>query len=181
MNLLKHHNNKNTVQFKAFTIIELVVGVLVFAIAGTMLIRLTNSTTSAMNKMNRQSKVDSAIAAHLEKLRDESFRHLCTNGCDSGELSKPLEYDTDTLIPLCDGGQGNGLGNHLLTALNIKGLNPTSFNVQDYDETADSITINSTITEDPSNPNLLQVILNANEFNKQVTTTIMPTAQKWCP
>ena len=164
-----------------FTIIEMIVSILALAIAGTMLLEVTNSTTKAMNNMRKRSKIDSAIAAHLEIIRDRSFRLLCTNGCDSGELNQELTYNETTLIPLCDGNQGSGLGNLLLTDLNNEGLNPTSFNVQDYDPTAESMSINSTIVEDSNNPNAINVTISSSELSKQISTTIIPNAQRWCP
>lgn len=179
--LVRRHNNTSISPCKGFTIIELVVAILALAITGSMVIQLTNSTTKAMNKMNEQSKVDSAIAAHLEKIRDASFRHLCNEGCENNELGQEIKYDTTTLIPLCNGGEGNGLGNHLLSALTSSGLNPSNFNVQDYDSTAESLTISSQIEEDQDNPNLLNVTLSVSELSKQVETTIIPNAQRWCP
>ena len=168
-------------QPRGFTIIEMVVSILVLAITGTLVLNITNSTTKAMDKMNKRSKIDSAIAAHIEKIRDKAFRLLCTSGCENGELSQELTYNATILDSDCDGGSGNGLGNRLLNELNNEGLNPTSFNVQDYDPTAESMTINSTIVEDSSNPNAINVTINSSELNKQISTTIIPNAQKWCP
>ena len=159
-----------------FTIIEMIVSILALAIAGTMLLEVTNSTTKAMNNMRKRSKIDSAIAAHLEIIRDRSFRLLCTNGCDSGELNQELTYNETTLIPLCDGNQGSGLGNHLLTDLNNEGLNPTSFNVQDYDPTAESMTISSTIVEDSSNPNAINCLLYTSPSPRDLSTSRMPSS-----
>ena len=174
-------NQSKAHKMSGFTLIEMVVSILALAIAGTMVLEVTNSTTKAMNNMKKRSKIDSAIAAHLEIIRDRSFRLLCTNGCDSGELNQELTYNETTLIPLCDGNQGNGLGNLLLTDLNNEGLNPTSFNVQDYDPTAESMSINSTIVEDSNNPNAISVTISSSELSKQISTTIIPNAQRWCP
>ena len=174
-------NQSRAPKTSGFTIIEMIVSILALAIAGTMVLKVTNSTTKAMNNMKKRSKIDSAIAARLEIIRDRSFRLLCTNGCDSSELNQELTYNETTLIPLCDGNQGSGLGNHLLTDLNNEGLNPTSFNVQDYDPTAESMSINSTIVEDSNNPNAINVTISSSELSKQISTTIIPNAQKWCP
>ena len=178
---LQNLKQSKVLQLKGFTIIEMVVCILALAITGAMMLQVGNSTTKAMNNMRKRSKIDSAIAAYLEIIRDRSFRLLCTSGCDSGELNQELTYNTTTLIPLCNGNQGNGLGNRLLTDLNDEGLNTASFNVQDYDPTAESMTISSTIVEDSSNPNAINVTMSSSELNKQISTTIIPNAQKWCP
>ena len=174
-------NQSKAHKMSGFTLIEMVVSILALAIAGTMVLEVTNSTTKAMNNMKKRSKIDSAIVAHLEIIRDRSFRLLCTSGCDNGELSQELTYNATILDSLCDGGAGNGLGNHLLTDLDNEGLNPTSFNVQDYDPTAESMSINSTIVEDSNNPNAISVTISSSELSKQISTTIIPNAQRWCP
>lgn len=182
--LLLLHQRRNkiiTPESRGITIIEVAVGILVLGIAGSMAIQLTNSTTKAMNGMDGQSKVDSAITTHLEKIRDAAFSHLCTTGCEDGESDLKLTYNENILNQLCDGGEGNGLANHFLEELSNTGLNPSSINVQDYDPTAASIPISLTITEDPNNSNLLNITFEASEQNKKVITTVMPNAQKWCP
>ena len=159
-----------------FTIVELLISIVSLGIAGAMAIQLSNSTNRAMLEMDQRSRVDSAMAARLEAIRDVSFRHLCTNGCDDDELTQELQYDTGTLEELCE---NKTLGNSLLTALSqTEGDLTTNFNANDYDETSDSIPINAQLI---ANENQLQVTFSESNTNVQITSTIVPQAHGWCP
>lgn len=161
---------------QGFTIIELLVAILSLGIAGAMAIQLSNSTNRAMLQMDQRSRVDSAIAARMEAIRDISFRHLCTNGCENDELTQELQYDTTTLEDLCN---NNTLGNSLLTALSqAEGDLTTNFNTNDYDQTSASLPITAQFT---ANDNELQITFSESNTNVQITSTVVPHAHGWCP
>lgn len=167
-------------QAAGYSLPEVMVASVVLAASVAMAANLSNSTMEGMQGMNLRSKLDSALAARMEKIRDASFRYLCTQGCDNDELSLQLKYDLDTLTPLC---KADSLGSSLATHLATKHPELTEpFNLNSVDAKAPSIPIISTIT--PSG-NRLSVTLTAKDSSDQaiqsITSTIVPHAQGWCP
>jgi len=167
-------------QAAGYSLPEVMVASVVLAASVAMAANLSNSTMEGMQGMNLRSKLDSALAARMEKIRDASFRYLCTQGCDNDELSLQLKYDLDTLTPLCKADSlGSSLSSHLATE-HPELTEP--FNLNSVDAKAPSIPIISTIT--PSG-NRLSVTLTAKDSSDQaiqsITSTIVPHAQGWCP
>lgn len=163
-----------------YSLPEVMVASVVLAASVAMAANLSNSTMEGMQGMNLRSKLDCAQAARMEKIRDASFRYLCTQGCDNDELSLQLKYDLDTLTPLCKADSlGSSLSSHLATE-HPELTEP--FNLNSVDAKAPSIPIISTIT--PSG-NCLSVTLTAKDSSDQaiqsITSTIVPHAQGWCP
>jgi len=157
-----------------FSLPEVLIGSALLASAVGMSAQLTNSTTKGMQNMDMRTKLDSAIAAHIEEIRDSSFRHLCIQGCADNELTQQLRYDLATLKPLC---ASSSLGSSLLADLNTKGLT-SNFYLTDYNPSATPLLITSSIT---SSGNQVNVNLTENTYAVAVSTTIVPHAQGWCP
>ena len=159
-----------------FSLVELIVSVLILGVTASIVSQLSSSANRAILQTDQRSRVDSAIAARMEAIRDISFRYLCTNGCENDELTQELQYDTTTLEDLCN---TNTLGNSLLTALSqAEGDLTTSFNTNDYDQTSVSLPITAQLT---ANENELQVTFSESNTNVQITSTIVPHAHGWCP
>ena len=163
-----------------YSLPEVMVASVVLAASVAMTANLSNSTMDGMQSMNLRSKLDSALAARMELIRDAGFRYLCTQGCDNDQLSLQLKYDLDTLTPLC---KTDSLGSSLATHLATEHPELTeTFNLNSVDAKAPSIPIISTIT--PSG-NRLSVTLTAKDSSDQaiqsISSTIVPHAQGWCP
>ena len=164
-------------QASGYSLPEVMVASVILAASVTMAANLSNSTMEGMQSMNLRSKLDSALAARMELIRDASFGYLCTQGCNNDELSLQLKYNLDTLTPLCRADSlGSSLATHLAT--NHPKLTET-FNLNSVDAKAPSIPIITTIT--PSG-NQLSVTLTAQDPSAQsISSTIVPHAQGWCP
>lgn len=159
-----------------FSLVELIVSVLILGVTASIVSQLSSSANRAILQTDQRSRVDSAIAARMEAIREISFRHLCTNGCENDELTQELQYDTTTLEDLCN---NSTLGNSFLTALSqAEGDLTTNFNTNDYDQTSASLPITAQFTV---NENELQITFSESNTNVQVTTTIVPQAHGWCP
>jgi Tfp pilus assembly protein PilV len=160
-----------------YSLPEVMVASVVLAASVAMAANLSNSTMDGMQSMNLRSKLDSALAARMELIRDVGFRYLCTQGCDNDQLSLQLKYDLDTLTPLC---KADSLGSSLATHLATEHPKLTeTFNLNSVDAKAPSITIIPTIT---ASGNRLSVTLTAQDPSAQsISSTIVPHAQGWCP
>ena len=157
-----------------YSLPEVMISSVILASAVTMSVQLSNSTVNGMQRMDQRTRLDNAIAARMEDIRDAAFRHLCIQGCDDSQLSQQLKYDLTTLKDLCD---NTGLGQSLETALSISNLGSGTFNLTDYDPTADSIDIQSTVT---ASGNQVNVLLSEASTGLSVSTSIVPHAQGWC-
>ena len=157
-----------------YSLPEVMISSVILASAVTMTVQLSNSTVDGMQRMDLRSRLDSAIAARMEDIRDAGFRHLCIQGCDDSQLTQQLKYDLTTLKDLCDKTE---LGKSLKTALSSSNLGTGPFNLTDYDPTADSIEIQSTVT---ASGNQVNVLISEASTGLSVSTTIVPHAQGWC-
>lgn len=176
LHLLSNRRSLHLRQHGGFSIIELIVSVVTLAIVGTMAVRISSQSMNAMQKMSLRSKVDSAIAARMEDIRTVAFGHLCTQGCEDDELGQKLLYDTISLESLCE---NKTLGASLLAALSGDDMNLVgNFNLTDYDQTADSIQINSSVE---AIDNIIEVELSESITKTKVMSTIVPHAHGWCP
>ncbi|EAR18330.1 hypothetical protein WH7805_06041 [Synechococcus sp. WH 7805] len=156
----------------------------ILASAVTMSVQLSNSTVNGMQRMDQRARVDSAMAAHMEKIRDRAFEHLCIQGCDDSQLTQQLKYDLSKLKPLCE---TNSLGSSLVT-----GLQDTTrynedltipFNIKNKLETAGSTSSVTSVTITPiiiPTRNQINVTLSAGDTGQSVSTSIVPHAQGWC-
>ena len=157
-----------------YSLPEVMISSVILASAVTMTVQLSNSTVDGMQRMDLRSRLDSAIAARMEDIRDAGFRHLCIQGCDDSQLTQQLKYDLTTLKDLCDKTE---LGKSLKTALSSSNLGTGPFNLTDYDPTADSIEIQSTVT---ASGNQVNVLISEASTGLSVSTSIVPHAQGWC-
>ena len=159
--------------FTGYSLPEVMIGSVILASAVSMSAQLHNSTIDGMQRMNIRSKLDSAMAARVEDIRDASFRHLCVQGCDDDDLTQQLKYDLAIVKPLCESSE---LGSSLLGSLTASGL-VNDFNLTSYDPTADSISINSVVT---TSGNQVNVTLREPINGMSVSTTVVANAQGWC-
>ena len=157
-----------------YSLPEVMISSVILASAVTMTVQLSNSTVDGMQRMDLRARLDSAIAARMEDIRDAGFRHLCIQGCDDSQLTQQLKYDLTTLKDLCDKTE---LGKSLKTALSTSSLGTGTFNLTDYDPTADSIEIQSTVT---ASGNQVNVLISEASTGLSVSTSIVPHAQGWC-
>ena len=165
-----------------FSMPELMISSFLLATFVTLGTQLTNSTTDGMRRTNLRSKVDSAMALRMEEIRHCAFFYLLDSsllieGDDcrthTFDLTQQLSYELDTLAPLCAANTiGTSFANHLSN--NYIGGN---FNLQDYDSSADSEIIQTTLT--PAG-NQLKVLLSATSIPLKIQSTIVPHAQGWC-
>jgi len=163
-----------------FSIPEVLIGSVILASAVTMTAQLSNSTVDGMKRMDLRSKLDSALAARMEEIREQAFQLHCESGCEPSQLTNQLKYNTTTIKPLCE---TNTLGSSLLSTLSNAGLNQ-DFNLRDYDDTdttttpSPSILIQSTLN---ASGNLVTVSFTEPNTPLTITSTIVPHAQGWCP
>lgn len=170
---LRVHASQRRDPCAGYSLPEVLVGSIILTSAITMAVQLSNSSLDGMQRMNQRSKIDSAIAARMEEIRDVGFRHLCTQGCADAELTLQLKYDLDILRPLCINAS---LGQSLLTDLQTKELDK-NFDLVDYDDTA---TTKPITTDLQASGNTVLVTLSETTTPVSVTTTIVPHAQGWC-
>ena len=168
------HTSPKTFAHRGFSLPEVMIGSVILASAVSMTAQLSNSTMDGMQRMDQRTKLDSAMAARIADIRDAAFRHLCIQGCDDAELTQQLKYDLSTLRPLCETTE---LGESLKTALSTSNLGTGTFNLTDYDPTAESTPISSTVT---ASGNLVNVTLSESNTGLSITTSIVPHAQGWC-
>ncbi len=159
---------------RGYSLPEVMIGSVILATAVTMTAQLSNSTVDGMQRMDQRARVDSAMAARMEDIRDASFRHLCIQGCENDQLTQQLKYDLTSLKDLCD---ETVLGESLKTELTASNLGTGTFNLTDYDPTAVSTPISSTVT---ASGNQVNVMLSESSTGLNVTTSVVPHAQGWC-
>ena len=165
-----------------FSMPEMMVSSFILATFVTLGTQLTNSTTDGMKRTNLRSKLDSAMALRMEEIRHCAFFYLLDSSLlvegedcrsHSFDLTQQLSYDLDSLAPLCS---ANTIGTSLSSHLSTEGLGG-NFNLQDYDDAADSEIIQATLT--PAG-NQLKVLLSATSIPLKIQSTIVPHAQGWC-
>lgn len=163
-----------------FSLPEVMIASVILASAATMTAQLSNSTVDGMQRMNIRSKLDSAMAARMEEIREQAFQLHCQSGCEPTQLTKQLQYNISTINPLCE---TNTLGTALIDALSETGLNQ-DFNLRDYDEanttsnTSPSMPIKSTLT---ASGNQVIATFTESSTNLSITSIVVPHAQGWCP
>ena len=170
----KPHASPTTLANGGYSLPEVMIGSVILASAVSMTAQLSNSTLDGMQRMDQRARLDSAMAARMEDIRDAAFRHLCIQGCDDSELTQQLKYNLTTLRPLCE---TTKLGESLKTALTTSNLGTGTFNLTDYDPTAESTPISSTVT---ASGNQVNVTLSESSTGLNVTTSVVPHAQGWC-
>ena len=170
----KPNTSSRTFASEGFSLPEVMIGSVILASAVSMTAQLSNSTLDGMQRMDQRARLDSAMAARMEDIRDAAFKHLCIQGCDDAELTQQLKYNLSTLRPLCETTE---LGDSLKTALTASNLGTGTFNLTEYDPTAESTPISSTVT---SSGNLVNVTLSESSTGLSVTTSVVPHAQGWC-
>ena len=168
------HTSQKTWANGGYSLPEVMIGSVILASAVSMTAQLSNSTLDGMQRMDQRARLDSAMAARMEDIRDAAFRHLCIQGCDDSELTQQLKYNLTTLRPLCE---TTKLGESLKTALTTSNLGTGTFNLTDYDPTAESTTISSSVT---ASGNQVNVTLSESSTGLNVTTSVVPHAQGWC-
>ena len=175
--------NKNKclgIRDAGYSLVEVLVGSTIMAGVLATGAQLSNSSSQAINQMSTRSRIDSALAARMEDIRDQGFRHLCIQGCLNDELSLEPKYDQQELASLCP---IEGLGQSLFDSLPAD-LTTASFNLREYDinpdkSTAPDITINQEFFPEG---NRLNVTLLAQSTPPQsITSVVVPHAQGWCP
>ena len=181
---IRHHlktTRTSSLQFSTgFSLPEVLIGSVILASAVTMTAQLSNSTVDGMKRMDLRSKLDSAMAARMEEIREQAFQLHCQSSCEPSQLTKQLKYNTTAIKPLCE---TNTLGTSLLSALSQADLNH-DFNLRDYDDTdttttaSPSIPIQSTLT---ASGNLVTATFTEPNTPLSITSTIVPHAQGWCP
>ena len=170
----KPNTSSRTFASEGFSLPEVMIGSVILASAVSMTAQLSNSTLDGMQRMDQRARLDSAMAARMEDIRDAAFKHLCIQGCDDAELTQQLKYNLTTLRPLCETTE---LGDSLKTALTASNLGTGTFNLTEYDPSAESTPISSTVT---SSGNLVNVTLSESSTGLSVTTSVVPHAQGWC-
>ena len=173
-----------------FSLPELMVSSMILAGVVTMSAKLSNSTTEGMRKNDLRSRADSAMSLRMEEIRHCAFFYLISEELKSNptesdcrslrlNMAEQLHYPDPTsatsFTSQCNASTlGNGLQAFLRT--NTKDLT-TSFNLTDYDSTATSVPITTTIT---SNGNQIRVYLTASSIPESLDTIVVPHAQGWC-
>ena len=172
-----------------YSLPEVMISSVILASAVTMTVQLSNSTVDGMQRMDQRARVDSAMAAHMEKIRDRAFKLLCIQGCDDSQLTQQLKYDLTKLKPLCE---TNALGSSLFSRLkNTTGGNedltiPFNLNAPETDADGStssvlSVTITPVVTHTGNQVNVtLNATLNKSKKDLSVSTSIVPHAQGWC-
>ena len=167
-------------QNAGYSLVEVLVGSTILAGVIATGAQLSNSSSEAISQMSTRSRIDSALAARMEDIRDQGFRHLCIQGCLNDELSLEPKYDLQELASLC---ANEGLGQSLYDSLPAD-LVEENFKLRDYDinpeqSTSPDITIKQ---EFLANGNRLNVTLLAQSNPPQsITSIVVPHAQGWCP
>ena len=166
-----------------YSLPEVMIASVILASAVSMTAQLSNSTVDGMQRMDQRARLDSAMAARIEAIRDAAFRHLCIQGCNDTELTQQLKYNLTTLRPLCETA---GLGSSLLTQLQDtsggKEDLTSNFSISDYEADGSntntlSPTITSTVT---ASGNQVNVTLSESSTGQSVTTSVVAHAQGWC-
>ncbi len=173
-----------------FTLMEALVGIAILTTTVAMSLQLSNSTNTGMRRSNRRAKTDSAIAHRLEEIRHCALFYKMKNSVKENpnepdcrllllKYTEQLNYPDTTNANAFDAEcSNNNMGSGFKTYLSNNATNITkSFNLQDYDNTADSIPI--TLTTNAVG-NQLQISLVAESIPITVQSTIVPYALGWC-
>ena len=175
---------------EGFSLPELLVSSIILAGAVAASAQLSTSTAEGMRRSSLRAKTDSAMARRMEEIRHCAFFYLIDNNLKNNpnqsdcrllqlniaeQLKYPDSSNTDTFKSHCDNSTlSTGLKAYLSS--NQENLT-TSFNLNDYDQTAKSVPITTAII---SSGNLLQVTLAADSIPATIQSTIVPHAQGWC-
>ena len=178
--LLAKKNKYLGIRNAGYSLVEVLVGSTILAGVVATGAQLSNSSSQAINQMSTRSRIDSALAARMEDIRDQGFRHLCIQGCLNDELSLEPKYDQQELASLCP---IEGLGQSLFDSLPAD-LTTASFNLREYDinpdkSTAPDITINQEFL--PEGNRLTITLLAQSNPPQSITSIVVPHVQGWCP
>ena len=163
-----------------YSLVEVLVGSTILAGVVATGAQLSNSSSQAINQMSTRSRIDSALAARMEDIRDQGFRHLCIQGCLNNELSLEPKYDQEELESLCS---AESLGQSLFDSLPAD-LTTASFNLREYDINPDQSTSpDITISQEflPEGNRLTVTLLAQSTPPQSITSIVVPHAQGWCP
>ena len=87
----KPHASPTTLANGGYSLAEVMIGSVILASTVSMTVQLSNSTLDGMQRMDQRARLDSAMAARMEDIRDAAFRHLCIQGCGDSELTRQLK------------------------------------------------------------------------------------------
>jgi Tfp pilus assembly protein PilV len=179
---------------------EVLVSSAILATTVLATLQISNSTIQGMGQSKVRAQIDSAIAERIENLRGHAFRYLCSKGegenslhpQDAGCLKPGITYElsygthdhedaANHLKDLKDLCKAKGMGEGLLNAINSAYSQNSSANPLNQftlEGTKPLITIKP---ESKSEGNQLRVTFTSSPVSTEVTTTLVPTAQGWCP
>lgn len=155
----------------AYSLPEVMIASVLLSSVVVASLQLTGSSIQGMNRSKLRNQVSSAMSERIEQIRLEGFRYLCSQGCQDNELTQELKFNLTALLPRCQAGD---LGSSFLT--HLRSLNPSpsnAFTVADA-----NVEVTPTLN---ASGNQLQVTLDAPSVPLTMTTTLVPTAQGWCP
>ena len=156
-----------------YSLPEVMISSVLLAAVVASSVRLTSSSILGMNRSKLRNQVSTAMSERVETLRLEAFRFLCEQGCSNSELTQEIRYDLAALKPLCTDPE-NGLGKSFLN--HLQALNPSP---------TDGFTVGETdapvIPSFSASGNQLRISLDAPSIPMQMSTTLVPMAQGWCP
>lgn len=190
MNCFLRQKIQTNKRSEGFSLPELLISSAILAGVVATSAQLSSSTADGMRRSSLRAKTDSAMARRMEEIRHCAFFYLIDNSLINNsnqsdcrllqlniaeQLKYPDSSNIDTFKSHCD---NNTLSTGLKAYLSSNQENlTTSFNLQDYDQTATSVPITTEIT---SSGNLLQVTLAADTIPATIQSTIVPHAQGWC-
>ena len=172
-----------------FTIIEVVLGSIVVFLTMSVSAQLWNSTQTGINNASLRAKLDNAITTRTEEIRHcalfyEIDSSLILNSASTNDC-RDFTLDPNSEILYSTSNCGS-LGAGFKTFLEANTLSsPTknllsNFDLQDYDSSASSITVN---TSSSATGNILRVSISApigtSTFSK--VTSFTPSALSSCP
>lgn len=134
--------------------------------------KLYNTSIQGMHHSQLRDGIDAAIHADLEQVRQQVFEWSQDSTTQDGQLS---------YSPPSTACQNHALASQLISDLGTT-MPATNYflNLSGINTSTDGITITRTITADSSNGNLLTVTYSSTS-NINKSTTLLPTAQGWCP
>ena len=154
-----------------FSLPEVMIVSAILAAVVTSSVRMTSSSVLGMNRSKLHQQASSALAARMETLRYEAFRYLCSQGCEHDQLTEERLYDIALLRPRC---LAADLGSSFYSHLHQLESAPH----QPFTVTDSEILVTPTFA--PSGNQLLAT-LEAPSIPLTLTTTLVPSAQAWCP
>ena len=154
-----------------YSLPEVMIASAILAAVVTSSVRMTSSSVLGMNRSKLHQQASSAMAARMETLRYEAFRYLCSQGCEHDQLTEERLYDIALLRPHCLAADlGSSFYSHLQQ---LESAPHQPFTVTDAE-------ILVTPHFSPSGNQLLAT-LDAPGIPHTLTTTLVPSAQAWCP